>query len=464
MKSKKGFALAFLSSTVVLLTVYGQMVAPVQAQGDAWEEYALPDGYVMRGIKFFDADNGRAYGMRYGGGGTPFIFETNDGGATWTEETGGLKKLEKWSRSSSITISGNTLSSDCKYSRAEEIFVVTSDLIYAEAIVHCRIRMSGAYERESDNPRVFRTEDGGQTWSTVTMSGEAGDGRVTNIIPAPDGSVWIILYDNTAMLQQFMFSSDGIAFEPRFLGDLPNNTVKDLAFPRSDFGYVEISFSTMEDKRYRHAVRITKDGGETWTSLPPLPDLQFAELSDFFFLDEKTGWAVGYAAEEWGFQSAFLRTVDGGNTWEETLFPASEDIPSNAFLTMRQVKFQNPYIGFAIGEYQEGDSVQGVLYMSADGGTVWEEILRKPSIDCLETTDTQVIVCAPGSILRKELPSPRPTPTPTFTPTLTPVPPTKTLTPLPTSTPLPDSGINCTGTSAIFVVAISLWWFLSRRS
>ena len=467
MNTKNKFSLVVLPVITLLLMVAAQMAAPVRAQAGAWDETSLPAGYVLAGIKFFDSDHGRAYGMKYDGTESiPFIFETTDGGATWTEERDGLKKLEKWSKSSSVTISGTTLSSECKYSHAEEVFVIDADLIYAEAIVHCRNRMSGGYDRESDNPKIFRTKDNGQTWSPIIMSGEAEDGRVTNIIPAPGGSVWIVLYDNTAMLQQFMFSSDGITFNPRFIGDLPNNTVKDLTFPGSDFGYAEVSISSMEDKRYRHSVRITKDDGETWTALPPLPDLQFESLSDFFFLDERTGWAVGYTIGEWGFHSAFLRTVDGGNTWEETLFPASEDILPDAFLTMRQVKFQNPSVGFAIGEYQEGDSVQGVLYMSADGGTVWEEILRRPSIGCLETTDTQVIVCMGNSILRMELPAPRPTPTPTSTPTstptLTPVPPTKT--PISSATPTPVASgweaVKCAGAPALILFFFVLIWLL----
>ena len=304
----------------------------------------------------------------------------------------------------------------------------------------------------------------------------------------------MILYENATMIQRVVFSADGVKFTPRSIADLPDAAITDLSFPNTAFGYVEASIRS--NGKITPVVMLTLDGGETWSKLSMPSGLEFDELSDFYFLDENTGWAVGHASRmrSEGMEvqdGAILRTTDGGNTWQETIVLGFADDPPYAYLALREVNFQNPSIGFAIGRYEENNGVDGpvnsqdILYGSADGGTTWEPVLHAPSIGttwepvphapsigCLVATDSYVYVCSsaepvpgnptlPPSILRMELPAPRPTPTPTSIPTLTPVPLTRT--PIPSPTPTPDSGIACPGASVILVLTIFLWRFLGKK-
>jgi photosystem II stability/assembly factor-like uncharacterized protein len=53
----------------------------------------------------------------------------------------------------------------------------------------------------------------------------------------------------------------------------------------------------------------TRDGGATWERQP---SFTHSRLRSVFFVDERTGWAVGDAHPEPG---VLFETVDGGATW-----------------------------------------------------------------------------------------------------------------------------------------------------
>jgi hypothetical protein len=475
MKTKNRFALVLIPAFGLLLLASVRMAAPVRAQSGEWEEFSLPEGYFPRGIRFFDESNGRTYGMRLieDGDFLPFIFETTDGGTTWAEQVNGLEMLREWTSNFSIDLpQAGRINSDCRVSEVEELFALSPDEMFANALTRCTLR-TGGLEDVYEDLDIFHTEDGGDSWSRVFFKDASGelmvvDGKARSFVPSPGGGVWLILYNDETETKQSFFSSDGEIFTPRSIADLPDDSIYKLEFPDDSFGYVLAYFEP------GNRILVTLDGGETWTEVPLPSGSGSNAWFDSFFLNDKTGWVAGSSNVTWDetmqalvFPEAIYKTVDGGVTWEEALILGIDEDEYNVFLDLREVQFQNSNVGFALAGYdafgnnfEDTAGPENILLGATDGGTMWELLLRAPFIACLETTNTHVYVCAQSvldssqaSIFRMELPTPRPTPTPTFTPAP------------PTATPMaaPDAGreppIQYVGAAALtvfFLVLIGL--------
>jgi len=99
----------------------------------------------------------------------------------------------------------------------------------------------------------------------------------------------------------------------------------------------------------RGHILISTDHGATWQQAQ-VPTR--ALLTGVFFYDENLGWAVGH-------DSAILRTVDGGSTWELVNWAPEEEAP------FFDVWFSDAENGVAIGAY-------GTYYATDDGGDSWD--------------------------------------------------------------------------------------------
>lgn len=98
---------------------------------------------------------------------------------------------------------------------------------------------------------------------------------------------------------------------------------------------------------YGMIVRVAPDGA--WEQSPSPVDVM---LTDVFFLDERTGWAVGY-------DGAVIQTSDGGQSWELLRWEPDGD-------TLYDVKFFSERRGIAVGGY-------GLYLVTDDGGRTWTE-------------------------------------------------------------------------------------------
>ena len=76
-------------------------------------------------------------------------------------------------------------------------------------------------------------------------------------------------------------------------------------------------------------------------------------LTSLFFVDETHGWAAGH-------DSVILRTIDGGETWEQTHSAPKQEAP------LLDIWFSDRTKGFAVGAY-------GQFYATADGGRTWKK-------------------------------------------------------------------------------------------
>ena len=94
----------------------------------------------------------------------------------------------------------------------------------------------------------------------------------------------------------------------------------------------------------------TVDGGRTWDTRSPLNGSD-NDLSSIFFLDDSTGWIVGEIG-------TLLKTVDRGENWTAWSGSINDDL--------QDVHFTDPQNGWMVGRW-------GRIFHSSDGGAEWTE-------------------------------------------------------------------------------------------
>ena len=96
---------------------------------------------------------------------------------------------------------------------------------------------------------------------------------------------------------------------------------------------------------------LSDDGGKTWRQAQKVPTI--VTLTAVFFVDDKTGWAVGH-------DTLILKTEDGGETWVKQWGGGAND---NALLS---VFFKDANHGWAVGAFN-------YTAETTDGGKTWVE-------------------------------------------------------------------------------------------
>ncbi len=193
-----------------------------------------------------------------------------------------------------------------------------------------------------DGGQVVRTEDGGRSWVSQTVSTDSG----VNDIYFRDKEDGYLLAGNAIHT-----TADGggtwresRAFAPAdFGGATPE--LYSVRFTGKKRGWVVGSVSRGDDVVDSLLLR-TDDGGETWQrrSLPVR-----VELIHLDFEGDKRGWIVGD-------RGTILHTVDGGETW------AAQKTRTSA--TLYHVEFANKEDGWAVGE-------RATVLRTNDGGATW---------------------------------------------------------------------------------------------
>jgi len=97
----------------------------------------------------------------------------------------------------------------------------------------------------------------------------------------------------------------------------------------------------------------SQDGGLNWELQQADPGLE-QPLLDVMFIDENTGFAIG----AYGY---FIKTINGGQSWEESLISEEYDYHLNAILSLGEGRL---YIAAEAGSG----------YLSNDNGDTWELI------------------------------------------------------------------------------------------
>jgi photosystem II stability/assembly factor-like uncharacterized protein len=124
----------------------------------------------------------------------------------------------------------------------------------------------------------------------------------------------------------------------------------------------------------------TKDAAISWQTQTVMPNGDFTNV---YFINEQTGWLVGYLGGETGTQ--VHRTDDGGKSWRK--YPISG-------MSIESLYFLDSNEGWAVGSEASSKaakgSMQGVLLHTRDGGQSWDRVKlpnEERSFDRIHFTD-----------------------------------------------------------------------------
>ena len=113
-------------------------------------------------------------------------------------------------------------------------------------------------------------------------------------------------------------------------------------------------YATCEWGNCEKGLAITKDGGVSWKLTP----VAFATWISSVFFTSSTNGFIGGTFET--FNTQFLKTEDGGETWKQVLANQSEwPGPSSA------IKFEDSNMGYALSDGRQ-------IFITQDAGESWE--------------------------------------------------------------------------------------------
>jgi photosystem II stability/assembly factor-like uncharacterized protein len=318
--------------------------------GATWDAGANTPGWSTSGcyqnnlrLKFKDANLGVAVGD-YG-----TVVRTTDGGATWAHVAGGG---------------------------------------YYDNLGAVRFGTGGLGLIAGVDATVRRTVDGGATWSSFQIDDPSSPGGSIRLVGdlAFAGSTPYA----AAGYGRIYRSADGgqswsIAYQEGVPGSQPSFHGIDFA---SDSTGVVVGWNSTG----QGVMRRTTDGGQTWSavSIPVTPPLQAVR-----FGSPTLGLAVG--------GSTLLRTTDGGQTWTavavSSLFATGENIYGIAFASPTNVIIATLmglhrstdggltwtrvagvpgstiyFYGVAFGDANSGVAVGGQILRTTDGGATWTSV------------------------------------------------------------------------------------------
>ncbi|RJO68998.1 MAG: hypothetical protein C4523_06475 [Myxococcales bacterium] len=323
----------------ILKSVDGGATWTVLYQGDEERPTSVSSGY------FIDESTGWALGGEK-------LLATTSGGETWTVTELTFQHCGNqvyFANATTGFIFGETYNSPCDLWRTEDGGQTWSSIsLSADTTLETGVR-DIMFTTETtgwiaDKSGLYKTEDGGLTWAM-------------QVVPVPSEGLVKLSRSASGILYagggSFLFRSrdDGENWEKQH-GTIPNY-VLDYAFLDTE-NILAVGLGMTK----------STDGGSTWERLEPkqpwIPSINFInELQGWYFMN------LGTATEAAG---AVFYTDDGGGSWEKINETPIEIGIINDRLS--NIQFVNEKDGWLlIGSYEEG-----CLYRTTDGGHFWEEL------------------------------------------------------------------------------------------
>lgn len=257
--------------------------------GLSWTSFPVP--FASADLHFLDAKNGWALAdLGVGAGSNAVaIFQTTDGGATWTQ---------KFTNDPNLAGAGDTLPLG---GLKAGIAPVSMQAAFVYGVTYA----PGA-------PYLFRTDDGGATWSPVSLplppgaeNAELGieRGQMKFLSPS-DGFIAMRLTSSSYQLAIYVTHDGGNswALTPNLLPGSGS----------ADFLSAQEAVISSGDQFF-----VTRDAARTWSIV--LPDVKFGDtLAGMDFVDTMTGWVITLDP---GGRRVMYRSTDGGATWFPVVAP-----------------------------------------------------------------------------------------------------------------------------------------------
>ena len=251
--------------------------------GLTWSTITVPfSGSILH---FLDENNGWALADLGAGAGSNAvaIYQTTDGGSNW---------IQTYVNDPNLPNAGDTL----------PLGGLKSDLI--------PLNMQTAYitgvTYATGSVYLYRTEDGGHTWSLVSLTLPTGtensqmsiENNHMGFVSSSDGFLAVRISSDTTQTAIYVTHDAGATW-----------TLTPTLIP--GFGPADF-LSETEAVLYNGAqFYVTRDAARTWSIIPP--DVIFGEsYNDMDFVNLTSGWLITYDPTD---HRSFYRTTDGGATW-----------------------------------------------------------------------------------------------------------------------------------------------------
>lgn len=203
---------------------------------------------------------------------------------------------------------------------------------------------------------IFLSRDGGATFKVAQRWQTLGVSAMGFI---PGGGLWTLGTGNNALAIQ---SANGV-WRQSFPALAPIGPI-DFVNASDGFG--------AGDALDPGAILRTIDGGRTWKEISSIPNLGVNALD---FPTAKVGYVYAASVDSEGQVAEILRTTDGGVTWSQTHAPASSS--GGAPTTL---KFFSATSGLFINLYDCTDSCTPEVVTTKDAGKTWRASLFSPTM------------------------------------------------------------------------------------
>ncbi|MCC6652221.1 MAG: hypothetical protein IT348_13795 [Candidatus Eisenbacteria bacterium] len=320
---------ARLLAIAPLVAMLALAASCAQRAPEPWQAVAVPTDADFSGMWFTDSLNGWVAGGGWAieGG---IVGRTRDGGRTWSFDSGIIPNAGE------RAAMGRVQFRDSLFGRATagHAGVLLTDDGGHSWRPAAGASSSGLYDLHFIDPRsgwaagtsVARTEDGGETWNTLTSStGDRGFVLANAVAFTSATRGWAVGHGGSLRRTDDGGASWTPVALPLRAGERP--ILRGISFCEPDHGWIAGELGTI----FR-----TRDGGTTWTlqeSGVPIvrviprgeeprprevvPELETPpdrlEITAIRFADPANGWAVGSYSDV--AESVVLRTSDGGETW-----------------------------------------------------------------------------------------------------------------------------------------------------
>ncbi len=155
---------------------------------------------------------------------------------------------------------------------------------------------------------ILRSEDGGEAFRVIDLTAQAGMILDVKFLTPRTGFVCASGVSDTGEGEALILrtSDGGDSWNAVYRSGRPLENCWKISFPTPRVGYATVQ--SYDDANTRRVIVKTMDGGKSWKELPLVDAPKMREFG-IGFADEKRGW-VGCAGT--GFE-----TLDGGKTWRE---------------------------------------------------------------------------------------------------------------------------------------------------
>jgi photosystem II stability/assembly factor-like uncharacterized protein len=213
---------------------------------------------------------------------------------------------------------------------------------------------------------VLRTVNGGTNWQQLAVP-DAATLDFRDIDAVNDRTAFVLSIGPGEASRIYRTTDAGATWDLQFTNLDPRAFFDAMAFWDAHRG---VAFSDSIDGRF--VVLITRDGGRTWTRVPP-EALPPALENEGAFAASGTNVAVHGPDLVWigtgaAARSRVLRSADGGQTWSIADTPLASGPSSGIF----SIAFRDAMHGIVVGgDYRKESEAADNVAVTSDGGVTW---------------------------------------------------------------------------------------------